>query len=113
MRSLLTENATGRWELILDPYGRPGAENMSLDASLLTESNTTGRAFLRLYRLDPHCLSLGRNEPSAHYDRAAIVRLGPDVDRRPTSRGSACHDDERTYPIVAPIAVFGALREAY
>ena len=113
MRSPLTENATGRWELILDPYGRPGAENMSLDASLLAESNTTGRAFLRLYRFDPRCLSLGRNEPSAHYDRAAIARLGLDVVRRPTGGGSVWHEDEVTYAVVAPIAVFGGLREAY
>src|SRR5437870_7034514 len=113
MRSLLTENATGRWELILDPYGRPGAENMSLDASLLAESNTTGRAFLRLYRFDPRCLSLGRNEPSAHYDRTAIARLGLDVVRRPTGGGAVWHEDEVTYAVVAPIAAFGGLREAY
>lgn len=102
-----------RWRLIRDATGRSGAENMAIDASFLAQSDTTGRAFLRLYRFDPPCLSLGRNEPAERYDRGAIARLGLDVVRRPTGGQAVWHDDEVTYAVAAPIAVFGGLRNAY
>jgi lipoyl(octanoyl) transferase len=108
----LIKGAT-RWELMLDPAGRSGTHNMSLDASLLAESQSTGRAFLRLYRFSPSCLSLGRNESMAWFDQAAIRRLGLDVVRRPTGGRAVWHEHEVTYAIAAPIAVFGSLRHAY
>ncbi|HKW39782.1 MAG TPA: hypothetical protein VJN39_00910 [Gemmatimonadales bacterium] len=98
---------------MLDPVGHSGAQHMAIDASLLAESNSTGRAFLRLYRFSPPCLSLGRNESSAQYDQAAIGRLGLDVVRRPTGGGAVWHEHEVTYAVVAPVARFGGLRAAY
>jgi len=102
-----------RWRLIREATGRTGAENMAFDAALLAESNVTGQAFLRLYRFDPPCLSLGRNEPADEYDQAAIDRLGLDVVRRPTGGRAVWHQDEVTYAVAAPIALFGGLRKAY
>lgn len=102
-----------RWRLIREATGRTGAENMGSDAALLAESNVTGQAFLRLYHFDPPCLSLGRNEPADRYDQAAIDRLGLDVVRRPTGGRAVWHQDEVTYAVVAPIAIFGGLRKAY
>ena len=102
-----------RWRLIREATGRTGAENMASDAALLAESNVTGQAFLRLYRFDPPCLSLGRNEPADQYDQDAIARLGLDVVRRPTGGRAVWHQDEVTYAVVAPIAVFGGVRTAY
>lgn len=129
MRSLLTERpaprrraaplapapqlAAQRWELLLDPTGAGGAENMAIDAGLLALAERTGRAFLRLYRFDPPCLSFGRNEPVTGYDRAAIVRLGVDVVRRPTGGRAVWHEHEVTYAVAAPIAAFGGLRLGY
>jgi len=102
------------WELTREPAGRSGAANMTIDASLLGEAARTGRAFLRLYRFDPPCLSLGRNEPAAaRYDRAAITRLRLDVVRRPTGGGAVWHEHEVTYAVAAPVAAFGSLRNAY
>src|SRR5438093_353144 len=99
---------------MLEPAGRSGAANMTIDADLLAETARTGRAFLRLYRSDPPCLSLGRNEPAAaRYDRAAIARRGLDVVRRPTGGGAVWHEHEVTYAVTAPIATFGGLRAAY
>jgi len=110
---LLTEQRL-EWELMLDPAGRSGAVNMTIDADLLAETARTGRAFLRLYRFDPPCLSLGRNEPAAaRYDRAAIARRGLDVVRRPTGGGAVWHEHEVTYAVAAPVATFGSLRNAY
>jgi lipoate-protein ligase A len=129
MRSLLTERAAPRgrasplppasglaaqrWELLIDPAGGSGAVNMAIDAGLLTLAERTGRAFLRLYRFDPPCLSFGRNEPATGYDRAAITRLGVDVVRRPTGGRVVWHEHEVTYAVAAPIAAFGGLRLGY
>ena len=101
------------WRLTKEATGRSGAENMAIDASLLAESDATGRAFLRLYRFDPPCLSLGRNEPADQYDRATIARLGLDVVRRPTGGRAVWHQHEVTYAVAAPVAAFGSLRSAY
>ena len=110
---LLTERQL-EWELTREPAGRSGAANMTIDASLLAEAARSGRSFLRLYRFDPPCLSLGRNEAArAHYDHTAIARLGLDVVRRPTGGGAVWHEHEVTYAVAAPIATFGGLRAAY
>jgi len=86
---------------------------MAVDVALLERADRMGEAFLRLYRFDPPCLSLGRNEAAGGYDRAAIPRLGIDVVRRPTGGGAVWHEHELTYAVAAPIAAFGSLRQAY
>ena len=114
---LLTERPslprTVTWRLAVEPHGRRGAENMAIDAALLEGADGTDDAYLRLYRFNPPCLSLGRNEAAGSYDRAAIARLGVDVVRRPTGGGAVWHEHEVTYAVAAPIAAFGGLREAY
>src|SRR5882762_9114371 len=112
MRSPQIEAACA-FHLSLDAAGRSGAENMAIDAELLDRADGTGRAFLRLYRFDPPCLSLGRNEPAAHYDRAAITQRGLDLVRRPTGGRAVWHEHDVTYAVAAPIATFGCLRAAY
>src|SRR5437867_1021526 len=107
-----------RWELILEPGGHTGAENMALDMALLGEVERTGRAFLRLYRFDPPCLSFGRHEPArSRYDHAGLARLGIDVVRRPTGGRAVWHEHEVTYAVAAPVAAFGergsTLRDSY
>src|SRR5207244_2928401 len=97
----------------LDAAGRSGAENMAIDTALLDRANGEGLSFLRLYRFDPPCLSLGRNEPAARYDHTEIARRGLDVVRRPTGGRAVWHEHEVTYAVAAPIATFGGLRGAY
>ena len=86
---------------------------MAIDVELLERADRTGEAFVRFYRFDPPCLSLGRNEPAGGYDRAAIARLGVDVVRRPTGGRAVWHEHELTYAVAAPVATFGGLRAAY
>src|SRR5438105_4750769 len=43
----------GRWQLLLEPQGRSGPENMAVDVALLERADRMGEAFLRLYRFDP------------------------------------------------------------
>src|SRR5205814_5925284 len=57
------------WQLLLEPRGHSGPENMALDVALLERADRRGEAFLRLYRFDPPCLSLGRNEAAGGFDR--------------------------------------------
>src|SRR5438094_4722705 len=105
---------TSEWELLVDAAGRAGAENMAIDEALLCEADQSGRAFLRLYRWSPPCLSFGRHESvTTRYDRAAIARLGLDVVRRPTGGRAVWHEHEVTYAVAAPVAAFGSLRASY
>jgi len=108
-RSGVTGRRTAvRWRALIEPQGRSGAENMAIDQALLEEADRTGRAFLRLYRFDPRCISFGRNEPARErYDRDAIARLGCDVVRRPTGGRAVWHEHEVTYAVAAPITAFG------
>src|SRR5438105_14807985 len=112
MRSPLIEAACA-CQLSLDAAGRSGAENMAIDAALLDRANGTGLSFLRLYRFDPPCLSLGRNEPAARYDHTEIARRGLDAVRRPTGGRAVWQEHEETYAVAAPVAAFGSLRHAY
>ena len=103
-----------QWELVLEGEGRPGPENMAIDQALLDDAGRSGRAYLRLYRWDPPCLSFGRNEPALRrYDRDAIERRGIAVVRRPTGGRAVWHDGEVTYAVAAPVAAFGTLPDGY
>src|SRR5882762_5095170 len=100
-------------QLSLDAGGRSGAENMAIDAELLDRAAGTGTSFLRLYRFDPPCLSLGHNEPAARYDHTEIARRGLDAVRRPTGGRGVWQEHGVTCAGAPPIAVFGSLRIAY
>ena len=102
------------WAVIVEETGRSGAVNMAVDQALLDDAARSGRAYLRLYRWDPPCLSFGRNEPAlTRYDRAEIERRGIAVVRRPTGGRAVWHDGEVTYAVAAPIALFGSLADSY
>lgn len=105
-----------RWRVLIEPQGRPGAENMALDQQLLeeVERRSDEVAYLRLYRWSPPCLSFGRNErASARYDRKRIEALQLPVVRRPTGGRAVWHDQELTYSVAAPLTAFGSLGSSY
>ncbi len=87
---------------------------MAIDTALLDRARRGGAPVLRLYRWQPHCLSLGRHEPALRrYDPARIEALGLDVVRRPTGGRAVWHANELTYSVSGPVALLGSLREAY
>ena len=86
---------------------------MALDQALLDGAEEAGTAALRLYRWEPPCLSLGRNESTRRYDRAQIEQRGIDVVRRPTGGRAVWHEHEVTYAVAAPVDAFGSPRTAY
>lgn len=78
---------------------------MAMDEALLEDVASQGGGYLRFYRWDPPTLSLGRNQPNTFYDVPIV--------RRPTGGQAVWHEHELTYAVVAPIALFGSLRQAY
>src|SRR5438876_10609566 len=105
MRSPLIEAACA-CQLSLDAAGRSGAENMAIDAELLDRAAGTGTSFWRLYRFDPPCLSLGRNEPAARYDHTEIARSRLDAVRRPTGGRAVRHVPDVPFAAAAPPGAF-------
>jgi lipoate-protein ligase A len=93
------------WNVQVDAVGRSGTENMRIDEALLEDVLRSGNAYLRLYCWDPPTLSIGRNQQDV-FGHLPVVR-------RPTGGKAVWHDDEVTYAVAAPIALFGSLRNAY
>jgi lipoyl(octanoyl) transferase len=100
------------WRL-LDTPPAAGAWNMAVDEALAGGVRAGGPPVLRLYRWNPPCLSLGRNQPTHGYDRERIARLGLDVVRRPTGGRAVLHHRELTYSVAAPQGALGGPRQAY
>ncbi|HEX8395608.1 MAG TPA: lipoate--protein ligase family protein [Longimicrobium sp.] len=100
------------WRL-LDTAPAPGAWNMAVDEALADAVRGGGPPVLRIYRWDPACLSLGRNQPSDGYDRHEIARRGLDVVRRPTGGRAVLHARELTYSVAMCDNVLGTPRQAY
>lgn len=103
-----------RWRLLIDERPRTGAENMAVDQALLESVQAGGRPALRLYRWDPPCLSLGRNQPVPGPEVAAAASARRvHLVRRPTGGMAVYHDRELTYAVAVPVGVVGSPRETY
>jgi lipoate-protein ligase A len=100
------------WRL-LDTPPAPGAWNMAVDEALADGVRAGGPPVLRVYRWNPPCLSLGRNQPADGYDRAEIARRGLDVVRRPTGGRAVLHHRELTYSVAVRDGELGGPRQAY
>jgi lipoate-protein ligase A len=100
------------WRLLIDGPA-DGAANMAADESLFESVRAGGQPVLRLYRWQPSCLSLGRNQAAAVYDRARAASRGIDMVRRPTGGLAVYHHRELTYAVLAPVSWRGRPRAAY
>jgi lipoate-protein ligase A len=91
------------WRL-LDDVGatRSADEQMAADLAMLTGVAGGAPPALRLYRWDPPALSIGRFQPDADVDRAACVRAGIEVVRRPTGGRALLHGGDLTYAVAMP-----------
>lgn len=105
------------WRLIIDHEPRSGAANMALDQAIAMacaagESPPT----LRFYRWLPPAVSLGRHQPIAEIDTAAVADHGYELVRRTTGGRAILHIDELTYSVAAPATeprVAGGVMDAY
>lgn len=100
-RYLISEPATGAW-------------NMALDSALLERARASDEGVLRIYGWSVPTLSLGRNQV-AHgaYDLQRARTIGVQFVRRPTGGRALLHHREVTYSITAPVARLGEMRESY
>lgn len=99
-------------EILVDGAGS-GAWNMAVDHALMARARQ-GCCSLRLYRWDPACLSLGRNQRArARYRRRGGWSPGADLVRRPTGGRAVYHSREITYAVTAPEGLWGGLRQSY
>lgn len=87
------------WRLI--PFRQDtGAFHMAADACLA--ASESGRPTVRLYRWQPHALSLGYHQSSQSIHFEKCTEAGIDVVRRPTGGRAVLHADELTYAVVLP-----------
>jgi lipoate-protein ligase A len=101
------------WRCIVDSP-RDGAANMAIDQALFEGVQAGDRPVLRLYRWQPPCLSLGRNQSARGiYDPDLARRRGIDIVRRPTGGLAVFHDRELTYTVAAQVTTLGRPRPAY
>ncbi len=105
------------WRLVVDAEPRSGPANMALDQAL-AEAVAAGDSLptLRFYRWQPPAVSLGRHQPVAEVDVAAIDAVGYELVRRPTGGRAILHTDELTYSVLAPAdepRVHGGVMDAY
>lgn len=87
----------------IDTGARDGAWNMAFDVAH-AEAVDAGRAgaLLRVYRWNPWCVSLGRNQAEADVDPARLAAAGYGLVRRPTGGRAILHAEELTYAVIMP-----------
>lgn len=86
---------------------------MALDEALMASARD-GVVTLRFYGWSPPCLSFGRNQAArGRYDPEAARDRGIEVVRRPTGGRAVLHRREITYSVIAPVGLWGGLRECY
>ncbi len=90
---------------------------MAIDQAI-AEACAAGESLptLRFYQWKPPAVSLGRHQPHAEIDHAAVVAAGYEVVRRPTGGRAILHTDEFTYSVAAAQSearLTGGVMDAY
>lgn len=94
---------TAPWRLIIDEHPRTGPFNMAADEALLRAvAGGQSPPTLRLYAWHPPAMTLGRGQPFADADVAALRADGITLLRRSTGGTAVFHSDELTYSVAAP-----------
>lgn len=87
---------------------------MALDHALMESVRQGSAPVLRIYRWQPRCLSLGRNQPArGAYSAERLAERGIDVVRRPTGGRAVLHHRELTYSVICAGDTLGGPRAAY
>ena len=88
------------WRLILESHPKDGALNMATDEGLLREvAAHRSPPTLRLYTWSPPAMTLGRGQPFADADMAALSAHGITLLRRGTGGTAVLHENELSYTI--------------
>ncbi len=101
----------------IDTGASSGRFNMDFDLRLASESEESS-FYLRFYRWDPFCVSLGANQPEEGLNIEALHADGFDFVRRPTGGRAVFHSEELTYSVIlnktdlTPRESYNAINEA-
>ena len=79
-----------------------GKKNMEIDLQLARINNAED-VFLRFYRWQPYCISLGANQNIEIIDEMKCSGDNIDIVKRPTGGRAILHAEELTYSVVFPI----------
>jgi lipoyl(octanoyl) transferase len=99
------------WHLINSEF-KTGQYNMDFDLEL-ARSCSLNDAYLRFYRWEPYCISLGANQKQEEVDAEKCKSDKIDIVRRPTGGRAILHAEEITYSVVLPLTGEKTPREIY
>ncbi|MFA5805884.1 MAG: hypothetical protein WC879_14700 [Melioribacteraceae bacterium] len=99
------------WHFI-DSSENTGKYNMQFDIELAKHCRPD-EAFLRIYRWNPYCISLGANQSFDDIDQDKTKADGIDIVKRPTGGRAILHAEELTYSVVLPYNFELSPREIY
>ena len=86
---------------VLETGCNPGAWNMALDETLLTNLVDHDNPILRLYGWQPPCVSIGYFQSmEEEVDALICSKMGVDAVRRITGGGAVLHEFELTYTFI-------------
>ncbi|MEI7811302.1 MAG: hypothetical protein WCJ01_02630 [Ignavibacteria bacterium] len=89
-----------KWNLINTGLNT-GRFNMDYDIELVQKC-FDDEAYLRFYRWEPYCISLGANQKFEDIDIRKTGLSGIDVVKRPTGGRAILHAEELTYSVIIP-----------
>ena len=89
-----------------------GAFNMALDIHL-AKTCRQDEVFLRLYRWDPYCISLGANQDFNSINSSKAAEDNIDIVKRPTGGRAILHAEELTYSVVIPLEEISSAKNIY
>ncbi len=99
------------WHFI-DSESSSGEFNMELDI-FLSKICKEEEAFLRLYRWDPHTISLGANQSIDEIDLEKCKADNIGIVKRPTGGRAILHADELTYSLILPLSFGLSAKDIY
>ncbi|MDP4172693.1 MAG: hypothetical protein Q8933_01880 [Bacteroidota bacterium] len=100
-----------KWYLINTGFNT-GKYNMDYDIQLAGKASDN-QAFLRFYRWNPYCISLGANQKFEDIDSMKAELCGLDIVKRPTGGRAILHAEELTYSVVIPTSAQISSTEIY
>ncbi|MFA8343527.1 MAG: biotin/lipoate A/B protein ligase family protein [Rhodothermaceae bacterium] len=100
-----------KWQLVSDGFNT-GQHNMDYDLELAAKCDNDS-AFLRFYRWEPYCISLGANQKYNDINLDKVKEDGLEVVKRPTGGRAILHAEELTYSAIVPLGCGLSNREIY
>ncbi|MCX7798399.1 MAG: hypothetical protein N2249_07230 [Melioribacter sp.] len=100
-----------KW-FFIDTGASSGKFNMDLDLRLaqICSNNT---AYLRLYKWEPYCISIGAHQKFEDINLQKAKHDGIDVVKRPTGGRAILHAEEITYSVIIPYSKIQSAKEVY